>query len=333
MKPAPKIRIKLISRGQPGFHCANQLPASGSFTGECSFHFSLDETQYDWLVVIDDVSRTLKSAPEKLSCADDHTLLVTTEPPTITHYGTAFCAQFAQVLTSQPPESLKHPNRIYSHTGNLWFNGHSYAELHGNDFPEKKDLFSTVCSSKQQKHTIHNDRYQFCHWLMQEMQSMNLFGRGSKFIEKKYDALDPYRFHLAIENYSGPHHWTEKLADPFLSGCFPIYYGCTNLADYFPAESFLEIDIFNRPDALAEIRSTIEDESFYAARREPLLEAKRLIMEDYNLLRMIELQVLEKHNPASKPSKRSLHGRKQMRWRKPTDAIERLAWRMKRDFK
>jgi hypothetical protein len=50
-------------------------------------------------------------------------------------------------------------------------------------------------------------------------------------------------------------------------------------------------------------------------------------------MRMIELEVLEKYNPASKPSKRNLYGRKQMRWRKPTDAIERLVWRLIRDFK
>ena len=333
MTRAPKIRIKLIARGQHAYFCGNQLPASGSFTGDCVFCFSRDETEYDWLVVIDDISRSLKAAPEKLSCADEHTLFVTTEPSSITHYGTAFCAQFGHVLTSQAPESLKHPNRIYSHTGNLWFNGHSYEELYENELPEKSHQISTVCSSKQQKHTIHNDRFQFCHWLMEQIPSMNLFGHGSTFIQNKFDALDPYRFHLAIENYSGLHHWTEKLADPYLSGCFPIYYGCTNLADYFPGESYLEIDIFNRPEALDKIRSVIEDESFYASRRESLLESKRLIMEDYNLLRMIEFHVLENFNPTARPSKRNLYGRKQMRWRKPTDAIERLAWRIARDFK
>lgn len=328
-----KIRIKLITRGQPSFCWTRQLPESGSFTGECSFHFSLEETQYDWLIVIDDVSRKLSAPPETLRCADDHTLLVTTEPPTITHYGTAFCAQFAHVLTSQPPESLKHPSRIYSHTGNYWFNGHSYAELDTRNFPEKSLDLSTVCSSKQQKHTVHNDRYQFCHWLMQQRPSTNLFGHGSKFIENKFDALDPYRFHLAIENYRGPHHWTEKLADSFLSGCLPFYYGCTNLADYFPQDSFLEIDIFNRPASLEKINSAIEDKVFYASRQGPLHEAKRLIMEDYNLLRMIEFLVLEKHQTLKVLSNRRLHGRRQMRWRKPSDAIERLTWQLERDLK
>lgn len=332
MTTAAKIRIKVITRGQPSLCWATQLPASGSFTGECSFHFSLDETHYDWLVVIDDVSRKLSSPPEILSCADENTLLVTTEPPTITHYGTGFCGQFAHVLTSQPPAALKHPNRIYSHTGNLWFNGHTYAELNTKNFPEKSLNLSTVCSSKQQKHTIHNDRYQFCHWLTEQIPSLNLFGHGSNFIQNKYDALDPYRFHLAVENYRGLHHWTEKLADSFLSGSFPIYFGCTNLAVYFPKESFVEIDIFNRQESLEKIRNTIEDDTFYASRQDALHEGKRLIMENYNLMRMVEILALEKRQPTYKPSKRKIHGRKQMRWRKPTDAIERLAWRIKRDL-
>jgi hypothetical protein len=332
MTKKEKIRIKVITRGQPSACWEAQLPESGSFTGECSFHFSLNETHYDWLVVIDDVSRKLSSPAEFLHCADEHTLLVTTEPPTITHYGTAFCSQFAHVLTSQPPEDLKHPSRIYSHTGNLWFSGHSYAELANKNFPEKSLNLSTVCSSKKQRHTIHNDRYQFCNWLIEQLPDLHLFGHGSNFIQNKFDALDSYRFHLAIENYSGLHHWTEKLADPFLSGCFPIYYGCTNLNDYFPEEGFLEIDIFNRTESLEKIRNIIEDDTFHSSRQDSLHEAKRLIMEDYNLMRMIEILALEKHQALSKPSNRELHGRKQMRWRKPTDAIERIAWRIKRDL-
>lgn len=323
-----KIRIKLIARGQDGFIWAKQLPKSGSFTGDCEFVFSIGEQDYDWLVVIDDVSRQLMMPPEVLSCADEHTLLVTTEPASITHYGDAFCAQFEQVLTSQPSEALRHTNRIFSHTGNVWFNGHRYDELDGNEFPEKTTDFSTVCSSKQQKHTIHNERYQFCHWLANELPSMDLFGHGSRYIEHKYDALDPYRFHLAIENYSGLHHWTEKLADPYLSGCFPIYYGCQNIADYFPTESFLEIDLFNRSEAIEKIRNVIEDAAFFESRQDALYEARRLVMNDYNLLSMIERLVLEKFVPTRKPSKRPLYNRKQMRIRRPSDALRHLKWKL-----
>ncbi len=324
------IRIKMIARGRPGFIWEKQLPTSGSFTGECSFLFDRDEPKYDWLVVVDDVSRQLGTPPEILPCADEHTLLVTTEPPSITRYGNAFCAQFEHVLTTQPVDALPHPSRIYSHTGNLWFNGHSYPSLVGKELPKKSLAISTVCSSKQQKHTIHNDRYQFSHWLLKQMPSMELFGHGSRFIENKYDALDPYRYHLAIENYSGLHHWTEKLADPYLSGCFPIYYGCTNIGDYFPEGSFLEIDIYKREEALEKIRSVVEDDRHYESRREILLEARRRVMEDYNLLHMVESMVLKHYKAGSKVSGRKLYGRKQMRCLRPMDGLSLAAWHIKR---
>ncbi len=327
-----QLRIKLIARGQNGRAWGKQLPADGSFTGECSFHFNLDESDYDWLVVIDDVSRGLMTPAEPLRCADDHTLLVTTEPPTITHFGKAFCAQFAHVLTTQPPAALPHPNRIYSHTGNLWFNGHRYTELHEQPLPAKTSLLSTVCSSKQQKHTIHNDRYRFTQWLMQQLPGIDLYGHGSKFIEHKYDALDPYHFHLAIENYRGPHHWTEKLADPFLSGCFPIYYGCTNAADYFPRESFLEIDIYRREEALEKIRERIAIPPTDSTTVDALQEARRRVLHEHNLMFMIEKLALEHFNPARPASGRRLHGRKQMRCLRPADSLRFARWHLARRF-
>ena len=324
-----KIRIKLIARGQDGHAWRAQLPDAlrhPARSSDCEFIWDKAAEHYDWLVVIDDVSRGLSDPPERLACADEHTLLVTTEPPTITHYGRAFCAQFAQVLTSQPPEALPHTRRIYSHTGNLWFNGHSFDDLAGHAFPAKTRSIATVCSSKQQKHTLHNERFQFSRWLQQQLPELEIYGHGSRFIPKKYDALDPFRFHLAIENYVGPHHWTEKLADPFLSGAFPIYYGCPNLSDYFPQDSFLQIDIFDRYAALENIRRLIEDESFYTSRIDALYEARRRVMEDYNLLTMIEEIVTDTNSPSPKPSQRPLYGRKQMRFKKPLELYRHVKW-------
>ncbi|MGA0899774.1 MAG: glycosyltransferase family 10 domain-containing protein [Luteolibacter sp.] len=330
MSTSPKIRIKLIARGRAGNAWRKQLPPSGSFTGECEFVFEPDAQQYDWLVVVDDISRKLGAPTENLKCADSHTLLVTTEPPTITCFGQAFCSQFHQVLTSQSEEALPHPRRIYSHTGNFWFNGHRFSEFDEQALPSKSKTLSTVCSSKQQKYTIHNDRYQFSQWLRREIPEMDMYGHGSNYVEQKYDALDPYKFHLAIENYRGLHHWTEKLADPYLSGCFPIYYGCANVGDYFPQDSYLEIDINDRKSSLDSIRGIISDHSFHASRTEALLEARRRVLYDYNMMHIVEKMVVEQFDPSLKPSGRPLFNRKQMRLRRPGDALRLAKWHLKR---
>ena len=102
-----KIRVKIIARGQDSYPWAKQLPEASSSIGNCEYVFAKDDPVYDWLVVIDDVSRNYFSQPETLNCPKEHTLLVTSEPPTITNYGDAFCSQFAKVLTSHP-EMLYH---------------------------------------------------------------------------------------------------------------------------------------------------------------------------------------------------------------------------------
>ncbi|MGJ8650815.1 MAG: glycosyltransferase family 10 domain-containing protein [Opitutaceae bacterium] len=328
-----KIRVKIIARGSDSRSWSRQLPKSHPLLDRVEFIWSAKDPNYDWLVVIDDISRTLKAAPELLGCADEHTLLVTTEPDSITNYGTAFCAQFEHVLTSQPPQALDHPKRIYSHTGNFWFNDHTFEELNCPAFPEKTKTFSTVCSTKQQKYTLHKNRHDFSHWLKSQIPEIEIYGHGARHIEHKFEALDPFRFHLAIENYVGPHHWTEKLADPFLSGAFPIYYGCTNLEDYFPADSFLEIDIFKPEESLAKIRSIIEDDRFYTSRIDSLREARHRVLHDYNLLFMIGKLVDQNYQSSNSPSGRPVYGRKQMRLQKPSDGLNHITWSLKRHLR
>jgi hypothetical protein len=94
--------------------------------------------------------------------------------------------------------------------------------------------------------------------------------------------LAPYRFSLAIENSVGPHLWTEKVADCFLAWTVPLYFGCTNLEQYFPEDSFLRVDADNP----AAVRATLEKlrESNEWERRLPALEvARRRILGEYQI--------------------------------------------------
>lgn len=327
------IQVKIIARGNSSRPWKNQIPGKKNNWCNCSFIFDRDEGHYDWLVVIDDISRRHASKPEKLTCADEHTLLVTTEPPTITRYGRSFAAQFEHVLTSQSAHALPHPKRIQSQTGNLWFNGHSYDEIVDNGIPQKNLALSTVCSSKQQRYTVHKDRHNFTHWLKQKLPQLDIFGHGVRFIKNKYQSLDPYRYHLAIENYIGPHHWTEKLADPYLSGAVPIYYGCPNLGDYFPEDSFIAIDINKREAAYETIKTSISDPLDYTKRLEALREAQQLVLNKYNLLAILDRLIPEHYASTRKASGRRLYNRKQMRSKHPRDLMSHIYWGAKRHLK
>lgn len=103
----------------------------------------------------------------------------------------------------------------------------------------------------------------------------------------KDEALADYRFHIALENSVHCDYWTEKLADPFLRGCYPIYSGCPNLSSYFPDGSYSRIDLVEPRKALAIVAAVLQSDKDqqYAAE---LVEAKRRVLLEYNLFAVLE---------------------------------------------
>ncbi len=102
---------------------------------------------------------------------------------------------------------------------------------------------------------------------------IDLYGRAVKFIDDKWDGLAPYRYSIAAENTSWPDYWTEKIADCFLSWTVPFYYGCENLEKYFPADSFIRIDIEKPGEAISTIQRAVAEDDW--ERRLPALEEAR----------------------------------------------------------
>jgi len=68
---------------------------------------------------------------------------------------------------------------------------------------------------------------------------MEVLGRGYNPVEKKETALKDYMFSIAIENSSVKNYFTEKLLDCFAMGTIPIYWGCTNIGDFFDERGIL----------------------------------------------------------------------------------------------
>jgi hypothetical protein len=287
------LRVKFLSKaasGNSASYLRRHMPNGECQLGEIEWVFQQDDPRYDWLVVYDDLPSVAGERntlwEEKLSCPRENTLLITAEPSTIKVYGKAFLAQFGHVLTSQEPWAIPHPNPIFSQCGLLWFYGKSHQQASA-DFPiQKKFDISTVCSSKQQKHTLHSLRHDFTRRLKMEMPELEVFGHGHRFIKTKVEALDPFRYHLAIENHFAPHHWTEKLADTFLGGCLPFYFGCPNVFDYFPEESLIPVDIRNFGESLEIIKKAMRDNA-YEKRLPAIREARRLVLEEYALFPML----------------------------------------------
>ncbi len=300
------LKVKIISRGS-GQGWSRYFPDKlKTQLGGCEFILDSNDQNredYDWVVVYEDLPKNNNGSAitkEVLKCSQKNTLLVTTEPPNIKRYDSEYTRQFGHVLTSHPPKELPHRNRIYSQPALMWFCSDTDTEwdfLH-TDTIKKDNMLSTVCSTKRQKHTLHNRRYDLTMELMSDIPEMIVYGHGIKHVDNKYQMMKKHQYHLAIENYIGLHHWTEKLSDSFLSGCLPFYSGCTNLSEYFPEESYIEIDLFDTEKTRAKIKESIANNE-YEKRFTAIKEARRRVLEEYSFFATINKIITENHSEDS----------------------------------
>ena len=303
----PEIRVKVISP-IPARYFLHQLPQGNPVWGNCRFSFDPEDRDYDWLVVYEDL-RTANNDPkenhhENLACSRQHTMLTTSEPSSIKHYGNVYAGQFGCVLTSQEAWALPHPDRIFSQAGLVWMYGVgvnseislSFDHMLAHPPADKTHDLSMVFSPKRMRHTLHHRRFNCMQDLMRLLPEMHVYGRGARPVDDKFEALDSYRYHVAIENYIGPHHWTEKLADAFLGLALPFYAGCSNAADYFPPESFIPIDMKDPPGAARIIRQAIMDNE-YEKRLPAIIEARRRVLFEHNLFAVVSREIEKRHLP------------------------------------
>lgn len=301
-----------------------QLPDDAPRWGRCDFVFDADCREYDWLVAYEDLSpargERFSERVEELACPAEHTILITGEPSSVKSYSSLYCRQYQLVITTQEPWALTHDNILRTQTGYPWFYGRSeqgvipFDEIQRHLPTEKTELISTVCSAKKgHTHTMHRARFDFTERLEQEMPELVRYGRGIRDLDDKKAVLDPFRYHVAIENDSVPDYFTEKLLDPFLGLALPFYFGCTNAAEYFPGESFIAIDIFDFAGSLKIIRDAIAAGEF--ERRLPYIkEARRRVIEEHNMFALIAREVESRHDPsvrAGKPTR--LYSRRALR--------------------
>lgn len=289
------ITVKILSR-LPAAEWLRYFPGGEPVWGRCRFSFERSDRRYDWLVVYDDLppgaDGRRDDSCETLACPRAQTVLVTTEPSTIKAYGGTYTAQFGYVLTSQEAWALPHPGRIYSQAGLCWYYGigrnhiRSLDEMRARPPADKTRLLSAASSAKRQRHTLHHLRYRLVHYLGERLPEMDVFGHGIRPMDDKAEAVDPYRYHLAIENHIAPHHWTEKLSDAFLGMTLPFYCGAPNAADYFPAESFIALDIHRPEECYRTIRETLTSDA-YQRRLPSIREARQLVLDRYHLIAML----------------------------------------------
>jgi hypothetical protein len=126
------------------------------------------------------------------------------------------------------------------------------------------------------------------------------FAPGDSSAICKYNGLIGYRYTLALENGQHTNYFTEKIVDAYLTWTLPLYWGCPNIDEFFPRESYRQIDITDphAADQIVEIAQT----PLTRLDVEALKEARERVLQKYNVWPTIEEIV--KAGTVSWPGKR-----------------------------
>ena len=322
-----------LRRGRSISGFLRQFPGSIPQWDNCLFDFDVDCKEYDWLVVYHDLPKgDGYFTEETLCCPRERTMLITGEPSTITVFGTDYLKQFGHILTFQEPWAMRHPNVIYHHPGLIWHYGLpfgdgdmlSWDQIAATPPPKKSRLLSTVCSQRTGNVTLHSTRVEFTWRLKDELPELDIYGHGVNPMNDKAEALDPYKYHIAVENHVYDHHLTEKLPDAFLGYTLPFYHGAPNAADYFPKESFIPIDINDYQRTRDIIKSHLKNDE-YEDRLPYIIEARRRVLEEQNLFAIINSKISEKDSEISTTTMgKVIRNRHTMRMKNPVAGVRSL---------
>jgi hypothetical protein len=117
--------------------------------------------------------------------------------------------------------------------------------------PQKKHLMSIMVSDKQNA-PGHQYRHTLVKLILSKGLPIDIYGRGANLYKGLYGSIykndkrlkgqfkdvEPYHhyvFHICIENFMTPAYFSEKITNTLLSSAIPIYWGCTKILNYFPA--------------------------------------------------------------------------------------------------
>ena len=169
-------------------------------------------------------------------------------------------------------------NAVYLPFGHTWFKPDQYKKEH------KKEFKISHLRGNLLKSYGHQMRWEI-------LDRKNEFNIPTKFYETYGDrnniedarlgkefVFSDSMFGIAIENFSHRGFFTEKILDCFLLKTIPIYWGCSNIGDYFDVDGIIT---FNNVDDLVYITNQL-NENYYENRKEIINKNWKLALEYVN---------------------------------------------------
>ena len=149
---------------------------------------------------------------------------------------------FSAILTWDDRVLNSCDNALFLPFGHTWFKPYQYEKTH-----EKKFEIAHLCGILNKTYG-HNIR----HELMARKEEIKIPINFHKTIGDRYNIEDARigketvfgnsMFGIAIENFSHRGYFSEKILDCFLMKTVPIYWGCSNINEFFNQDGIIQID-------------------------------------------------------------------------------------------
>lgn len=198
-------------------------------------------------------------------------------------------------------------NNILSHGALPWhidkdFNFLNELKIENLD-KENKIVWVT---SNQRSSKGHNVRMDFLENI-QHLPFLELYGRGINPIQDKWDVLSKSKYAIAYENFQSDYYWTEKIADCFLSYTMPLYFGCNKIDDFFPRNSFIQIDPNDKHIDL--FLTEVVNSNKWEENLDAISKARELVLNEYQLFPFLsnKIKSFELEKKADLGEKKIIH--------------------------
>tara|TARA_R100000664_G_scaffold4408_1_gene8987 strand:+ start:4263 stop:5171 length:909 start_codon:yes stop_codon:yes gene_type:complete len=266
-------------------HCRSQNPDGGYVWEDIVAVSNLNDAEYCF--VLDGLPSGFN--PNWLNL--DKTFFLQREPTHVRRY--------------TPPAYAKHIYTYDNHyTYALWWVKKTFSELKNMKYPEKirttQGHNSVSCILTNKRFTLgqslrlnfakmaaaqHSDRIDFYGKTLKAEDFGPSYKGGLPLTGPpkrcKYEGLQPYHYSLSLENGRLKNFCT-RVWEPFLCWTMPIYWGCPNIEELYPTESYHTINIENPTEALREF-SDIIDRPITKINIDAIDHARNLVLEKYNI--------------------------------------------------
>jgi hypothetical protein len=199
---------------------------------------------------------------------------------------------FSFILTWSTKVLNNTPNAIFSPYGESWWQNSPFE--YENTEKEFKVSFLRGSLLKLIGHSYRYELFDRQHEIKTPIQFWDKLGeRGVDNFEKwrqyKIDSFRPYQYSICIENSSHENYFTEKITDCILNKTIPIYYGCSNIGDFYNDKGIIQV---KNTDEIIKVVNDL-DPQYYSRTLDIIEENYKKAFEYKDYVSNIKKQIVE----------------------------------------